>query len=119
MRVVTESTFSNVVYLDLAKLVKEELSIGESSGLDEKAVIRTIAKVLGKPPSYVRKQIAICELPSEILGLMRGHSVAPHVVLSLWHKAEANPLDAASLLKKAIANSEAQGVSKVMLKHAA
>ena len=104
--------------LNLAEMVKSEFHRNMEKGIKEGVAIRSIAKGLDKTPEFILNQLAITELPSSIIGLLRTNPIAFHVALSIWKRSKGNPDRALMLLTKAIQQANIDGAKKVMLKHA-
>jgi hypothetical protein len=113
-----QSHFSLLVSLDMAAMIKKEMSIGENQGLDESEIINGIAKALGHTPEYIQEHfLALMELPSKAIGIIKTEGVKPYVVLSVWKKTHNNPTETIKRLSSAIDYAKKEGAKEILLKH--
>jgi|ERR1019366_4511537 hypothetical protein len=113
-----QSHFSSLVSLDVAAMIKKEMSIGENQGLDENEIINGIAKALGHTPEYIQEHfLALMELPSKAIGIIRTEAVKPYVVLSVWKRTHHNPTETIKRLSSAIDYAKKAGAKETLLKH--
>jgi|ERR1019366_4565035 hypothetical protein len=110
-------TTINAARVDLSQMIKDKVWAGLQQGLDERIVVRNVAKSLGKPTEYVLRQLSLAELPSSVIGLLKKHPISPHVAMSLWKRSNEDTGQTVQLLTKAINTAAAAGSTKVMLKH--
>lgn len=118
LKVATSNDHRNFKPIEVAANIKSLHDLGESSGRPKMEVMQQIADAYGKTVTFVYGHLAMMELPSAVIGMLRREPIAVSIAMAAWKKTKNNEKETLKILGDALARMKATGKKKVMPKHA-
>lgn len=118
LRVATSNDQRNLKPIEVAANIKALHDLGEIAGRPKMEIMQQIASAYGKTVTFVYGHLAMMELPSAVIGMLRREPIAVSIAMAAWKKTKNNEAETLKILNDALARMKESGKKKVMPKHA-